>query len=110
MAPGVCLIVAVTPSFLGAATILSLLGQTTVVPNPGPLAQASLMALKCLVKTKLVPLESARRTTVMGRSGSLRFGLSLAMSGSFQFLISARKIFGYTSRLSFKPWGLPGRL
>jgi hypothetical protein len=57
--------VAVTPSFLGEATNLSLLGHATVVPAPGPFFHSSLIALRWLVNTKVVPLESARRTTVM---------------------------------------------
>src|SRR5215470_12759912 len=102
MAPGVCLTVAVTPSFFGDAIILSLLGQFTVVPVPGPFFHVSLMALKCCVKTKVVPLLSARRTTVMLVSGSFASGFALAIAGSFHLVISPRKIFGYTSRGSFR--------
>src|SRR6516165_2813620 len=109
-APGVCLIVAVTPSFLGAPTILSLFGHWTVVPEPTCLANSPLIAERCLVKTKLVPLASERRTTVMGRSGSLMFGLAAAIRGSLQRATLPRKISGYTSRGSLRPAGLPGRL
>ena len=63
--------VAVTPSFLGDATILSLLGQFTVVPAPMVFFHSALIALRCLVNTKVVPLLSARRTTVIFRSGRL---------------------------------------
>ena len=48
MAPGVCLIVAVTPSFLGAATILSLSGHFTVVPKCGPLSHSSIDSAQVL--------------------------------------------------------------
>ena len=75
MAPGVCLIVAVTPSFLGAATMLAVVGHWTVVPEPGPALNASLMALRCLVNTKVVPLLSERRTTVILVSGSVTPGI-----------------------------------
>ena len=67
--------VAVTPSFLGEATNLSLLGQLTVVPAPGPFFHASLMALRCWVNTKVVPLLSARRTTVMPGVGQCHAGI-----------------------------------
>ena len=73
--------VAVTPSFFGEAMNLSLSGQTTVLPVPGPLAQSSLIALRCCVNTNVVPLLSARRTTVMSRSGSVTPSLALAISG-----------------------------
>src|SRR5262245_9554679 len=110
MAPGVCLIVAVTPSFLGEATNLSLLGQLTVVPAPGPLCHSSLIALRWLVNTNVVPLESARRTTVMSRSGSVRPGFDALSRGSLHFVMCPRKMLEYTSRGSFRPFGLPGRL
>ena len=63
--------VAVTPSFFGEATNLSLFGQLTVLPAPGPFFHSSLIALRWLVKTNVVPLVSARRTTVMSWSGQL---------------------------------------
>src|SRR5215468_6940625 len=110
MAPGVCLIVAVTPSFFGEATILSLFGQFTVVPDPGPLLHSSLMAARWDVNTKVVPLASARRTTVMSRSGKVIPGLAALILGSLHFVILPRKMAGYTSRGSLRPFGLPGRL
>src|SRR6516225_1199160 len=110
MAPGVCLIVAVTPSFFGAPTILSLLGHSTVVPDPTSLAKSALIAERCSVNTKFVPLASERRTTVMGRSGNFIFGFAAAIRGSFQRVTLPRKISGYTSRESFRPTGLVGRL
>lgn len=51
-----------TPWFLGAASILWGSAHLIVVPKAGPLAELSLMALKCLVKTKVVPLLSPRLT------------------------------------------------
>src|SRR5215813_1240593 len=110
MAPGVCLMVAVTPSFFGEATNLSLFGQFTVVPAPGPFFHSGLIAERCEVNTKVVPLESARRTTVMARSGSLIPGFAAWILGSFHLVIVPRKIAGYTSRGSFSSLGLPGRL
>src|SRR5262245_66661534 len=50
MAPGVCLIVALTPSFFGEATNLLLLGQFTVVPEPRVFFHSSLIAARWLVK------------------------------------------------------------
>src|SRR5262245_27132863 len=94
MAPGVCLMVEVTPSFFGEATILSLFGQFTVVPAPGPLAHSSLTAVRCVVNTKVVPLESARRTTVMSRSGRFTPGLAALILGSLHFVILPRKMAG----------------
>src|SRR5688572_24805443 len=105
MAPGVCLIVAATPSFLGEAMNLSLLGQFTVVPAPGPFFQASLMALKCWVNTKVVPLLSARRTTVMSVSGIFASGLASAITGSLHFVTLPEKILLYASRESFNSLG-----
>src|SRR5215510_480072 len=102
MAPGVCLIVAATPSFLGAATILSVLGQLTVIPAPGPLFHAALTALKCWVNTKVVPLLSARRTTVTAVSGRGAPGFALARTGSFQCVIWPKNILLYASRDSLR--------
>ncbi len=102
--------VAVTPSFLGEATNLSLLGQLTVVPVPGPFFHSSLMALRCWVNTKVVPLASARRTTVMSVSGRVTPGLAAFSLGSLHLVILPRKMPTYTSRGSLRPFGLPGRL
>ena len=90
--PGVCLIVAVTPSFFGAATILSLFGQFTVVPAPWLFFHSSLIALRWVVNTKVVPLESARRTTVMSWSGRLTPGFAALSFGSLHLVILPRKI------------------
>src|SRR5215813_9937030 len=110
IAPGVCLIVAATPSFLGEATILSVLGQLTVIPEPGPVFHASLTALKCWVNTKVVPLLSARRTTVIGVSGRVTPGFALAMTGSFHLVIWPKKILVYASRDSLRSFGPLGKL
>ena len=82
----------IRPSFFGAPTILSLVGHSTVVPEPISCLKVGLMAERCLVNTKFVPLASDRRTTVIGRSGSLAPGLAAAILGSFQFVILPRKI------------------
>src|ERR1044071_4182907 len=110
MAPGVCLMVAVTPSFFGEATNLSVFGQFTVVPAPGPFFHSSLIAERCEVNTKVVPLESARRTTVMSRSGSATPGFAALILASLHLVILPRKMAGYTSRGKFSALGLPGRL
>jgi len=44
-----------------------------------------------MVNTAVVPLESARRTTVIGRSGSLISGLAATIFGSFHLVILPRK-------------------
>ena len=67
-------------------------GKSTDLPTPGPSCHSLLIAARCVVKTNVVPLESARRTTVTFVSGSLRSGLALAISGSFHFLTLPRKM------------------
>src|SRR5215467_4473012 len=98
MAPGVWRMVAATPSFLGEATSLSPDGHLTVVPAPGPFFHSSLTAARCVVNTNVVPLLSARRTTVMSWSGRFTPGLAALIFGSLHFVILPRKIAGYTSR------------
>src|SRR5215510_2346856 len=110
MAPGVCLIVAATPSFLGEATILSVLGQLTVIPAPGPFFHAALTALKCCVNTKIVPLLSGRRTTLIAVTGRVTPGFALAMTGSFHFVSCPKKMWVYASRDSLRSFGPLGRL
>src|SRR5262249_27975117 len=102
--------VAVTPSFLGDATNLSPLGQLTVVPAPWAFFQSSLIALRCVVNTNVVPLESARRTTVMSWSGRFTPGLAALSFASLHFVVLPRKMEAYTSRGSLSAFGLPGRL
>ena len=78
MEPGVVLMAAETPSlpFDFVPT-----GQLGILFVPGLLANSSLMALRCFVKTKLVPLLSARTTTLMSASGSFTPGLVAAIAG-----------------------------
>lgn len=109
MAPGVCLMVAVTPSFLGARTILSDDGHCTELPVPGSFLNASLTADRWLVKAWVVPELSDRTTTVLGVSGSVTAGFAAAMRWPFQLVISPRKIAGQTSRGSFSSFTF-GRL
>jgi hypothetical protein len=52
------------------------------------LANASLIFDRCLVKTKVVPELSERRTTVSGRSGIFTPGLAAAIFSSFQRVTS----------------------
>ena len=70
------------------------MGHWAVVSEPTSLANASLIAERCFVNTKVVPLESDRRTTVISRSGSLRLGLAAAIRGSFHFVTLPRKMSG----------------
>ena len=84
--------VALTPSFFGEATNLSLLGQLTVVQAPGPRFHSSSMAPRCVVNTNVVPLASARRTTVMSWSGNVMPGLAVFTLGLLHFVILPRKM------------------
>ena len=52
------------------------------------------MAERCCVKTKVVPEESERRTTVIGRSGIVTPGLAAAILGSLHCVILPSKISG----------------
>src|ERR1700744_2779511 len=99
MEPGVVIRLAVTPSL---PLLLVPTGQLGILLVPTALSKSGLMALKCFEKTKLVPLESARTTTLMGLFGSFAPGFALAISGSFQFLILPRKMLEYALRESFK--------
>ena len=72
MEPGVVLMAAETPSF---PFDLVPTGQLGILFVPGLFANSSLMVLRCFVKTKLVPLPSARTTTLMSLSGSFTPGL-----------------------------------
>ena len=67
-------------------------GQFGILFAPGFLAKSSLMALRCLVKTKVVPLLSARTTTLIGASGSFTPGFACAITGSFHCLTLPRKM------------------
>src|SRR5215510_217393 len=95
IAPGVCEIEDVTPSLPFAPTPVGQFGALLV---PGPFFQSSRSALRCCVKTNVVPLLSARRPTEIGRSGSLAVGFDPAMAGSFHLVIFPRKIPEYACR------------
>ncbi|MNT73017.1 hypothetical protein D3C72_2116730 [compost metagenome] len=71
---------------------LSLAGQLTVLPSPNSCLNAGLIAAKCLVNTAVVPLESARTTTVIGVAGSFSSGLAATICGSFHWVILPRKM------------------
>src|SRR5689334_18992905 len=107
MAPGVSFIRAVTPGFPLPATPT---GKLTDLPAPGPFFHSSLIALRCEVKTKVVPLPSERLTTVILVSGRLTPGLVLVIVGSFQLVILPRKIPTYASRESLRSVVMSGRL
>src|SRR6185295_8178524 len=89
IAPGVVLILAVTPSL---PLDLVPMGQFGMLLVPGLFLNSSLIALRCWVNTKVVPLLSARTTTLIGELGSFAPGFAAAISGSFQFLILPRNI------------------
>src|SRR5260370_37231425 len=106
MAPGVLLTSPRTPP-LPVAVIP--VGQVTVVPSPTWLLKSGLILLRCLAKTKVVPLPSERPQTVIVVSGSFTPSFVFAIAGSFHFVILPRKIPLYASRESFRD-STPGRL
>src|ERR1700752_714126 len=89
IAPGVVLMAAVTPSLPFERVPTDQFGRLLV---PGLLANSSLIVLRCFVKTKVVPLLSARTTTLIGVSGSCTPGFGPAMRGSFHLVTLPRKI------------------
>src|SRR5258708_620827 len=89
MAPGVFLTSPATPP-LPLAVIP--VGQVTVVPSPTWLLKSGLIVLRCLAKTKVVPLPSERPQTVIAVSGSFTHSFVFAIAGSFHFVILPRKI------------------
>src|SRR5271157_1581995 len=106
MAPGVVLMLAVMPSFPFDRVPTAQFGMFCV---PGLFANSSLMALRCFVKTKVVPLLSALTTTLIGVDGRLTPGFAFAIDGSFQFLTLPRKMPTYASLDNFS-CVTPGRL
>jgi len=87
----------VIPSLPFAPMKVPVLGHCTVLPSPTAAFQSGLMALRCLVKTAVVPLPSERWTTVMDWSGNLAPGFAAAILGSFHLVILPWKISEYTS-------------
>src|SRR5215472_19162141 len=107
MAPGVCLISAATPGLPLPATPT---GKLTALPAPGPFFHSGLIALRCEVNTKVVPLPSERLTTVILVSGSVTPGLTLVIAGSFQLVILPRNTPAYAWRESLIGLVTSGRL
>src|SRR5450755_283881 len=103
---GVVWTLAVTPSFPFERVPT---GHAGISFFPGFAANALLILLRCCVKTKVVPLESARTTTLMVLSGSFASGFALAIAASFHFLIVPRKIPVYASRVNLRLF-TPGTL
>jgi hypothetical protein len=62
------------------------------------------------VKLKVVPLESDRKIGVTATAGSFTPGLSLAIAGSFHFLIFPRNMSASSGPVSFRCFGAPERL
>jgi len=83
-------------------------GQVMFEPAPGPFFQSSLIAARCELNTKVVPLPSARRTAPMGVAGAP--GFSLAITGSFHLVTLPRKIPTSASRVSLSGDLSSGRL
>src|SRR5215472_5634065 len=84
-------------------------GQSTSVAAPYLARQLSLIASRCFVNAKVVPLPSWRTTVAIVRFGSFTPGLARAITGSLHDLICPRKIPAYACRDSFNA-GTPGRL
>src|SRR5271166_3096338 len=94
MEPGVVSRLAVTPSF---PLDFVPTGQFGMLFTPTDLSNSGLIAARCLVNTKVVPLLSARTITLIGRSGSLTPGFALAISGSLHLVTLPSKIPAYAS-------------
>src|ERR1017187_3993449 len=99
MDPGVVCTLAVTPSFPFDRVPT---GHAGILFVPGLAANSLLIALRCCVNTNVVPLESARTTTLMALPGSFAPGFVLAISGSFHFFTLPRKMPEYAARDSFR--------
>src|SRR4029453_1939927 len=97
MAPSVCLTIWATPVFFSAPWVPD--GQATVSPLPSFQVDGA-AAVRYLVKLLVVPEPSERWATVIAVSGRLAPGLSLAMAGSFHFVIFAWKMSASVSGLS----------
>src|SRR5262245_14329352 len=95
IAPGVVMMLPVTPSF---PFDLVPTGQLGIVFAPTLLLKSSLIAPRCCEKTNDVPLLSARTTTLIGRSGSFAPGFVLAICGSFHLVILPRNTPAYAWR------------
>src|SRR5512132_2641922 len=96
MPPSVCLMIWATPVFFSAPWVPG--GQATVSPLPS--FHSGDAAVRYLVKLLVVPEPSERWATVMGVSGRLTAWLSLAIAGSFHFVIFAWKMLASVSGLS----------
>src|SRR4029450_6263092 len=85
-----------TPVFFSAPWVPE--GQATVSPLPS--FHCGDAAVRYLVKLLVVPEPSERCATVIDVSGRLTPGLSLAIAGSFHFMILAWKMLASVSGLS----------
>ncbi len=87
MQPGVLWQVSTMAGLPAAVSSLVTVGQGTVVPKAGPLAQLVLVALRKEVKMNVSPEESERRTGTIGVAGRVTPVLRATMAGSFQTLM-----------------------
>src|SRR5271165_2310124 len=103
---GVVWTLAVTPSFPFDRVPTGHAGMSFV---PGLRANSLLIALRCCVNTNVVPLASARTSTLMALSGNFCPGFVLVMAVSFHFLTLPRKMPAYAARDNLKSV-IPGTL
>src|SRR4051812_17334661 len=82
-------------------------GHLTVLSAPTLLFHSELTSERNVVKPLVVPDSSERWTTVMLAPGRLAPELSLAIAGSFHFLILPRKMFATVGPSSLRSLGTP---
>src|SRR5262249_40942430 len=99
-APSVWVIAAATPSFPSLPVPV---GHCTDLSAPTCLSHVGLCEDSHEVNTNVVPESSERWTTEIGVFGSCTPWLSAAIAGSFQVVISPRKIFAAVSPSSLRP-------
>jgi hypothetical protein len=67
-------------------------GQFGILFAPMELSKSLLIGLRCLEKTKLVPLLSARTITLIGSAGSFISGFAFAINGKDEVERSVREV------------------
>src|SRR2546423_6742457 len=107
IAPSVWLIAAATPSFPSPPVPT---GHCTALSAPTFVDQSELCDASQEVNTNVVPDSSERWTTEIGVLGSETPVFWAAIAGSFQVVISPRKIFATVSPSSCRGFETPWRL
>src|SRR5260370_42562549 len=107
MAPGVFFTVSAMAALRSAGSPIGHFGEGEI---PIWARNLELVLERNSVKTKFEPLPAGRLITWIGRFGKLMSGLSFAICGAFQVLISPRKIPARTSPESLSSWWTSGIL